>query len=83
MVKLIYSAISWTLQERKKKNVLLLSTVQPLMEITDDEKKKPALYKLYDLSNGTEIADQKIGSYITKSKSRKWFLFRILLIQFD
>ena len=57
-----------------KKNVLMLSTIEPILGTTiDDEKKKPALYKLYDFTkSGTDIADQKIGSYTVKSKSRKW-----------
>ena len=57
-----------------KKNVLLLSTVEPILGTTKyDEAHKPALYKLYDFSKGgTDIVDQKIGSYTVKSKSRKW-----------
>ena len=56
------------------KNVLLLSTVEPILGTTkDDEAHKPALYKLYDFSKGgTDIVDQKIGNYTVKSKSRKW-----------
>ena len=56
-----------------KKNVLMLSTIEPIIGTTiDDEKKKPALYKLYDFTKGgTDIVDQKIGSYTVKSKSRK------------
>ena len=56
-----------------KKNVLLLSTVEPLLGVTKDDKQKPALYKLYDFTKGgTDIIDQKMGAYTTKSKSRKW-----------
>ena len=57
-----------------KKNVLVLSTIEPLLGTTnDDEKRKPALYKLYDFTKGgTDIVDQKIGSYSAKAKSRKW-----------
>ena len=56
------------------KNVLMLSTIEPILGTTiDDDKKKPALYKLYDFTKGgTDIVDQKIGSYSVKAKSRKW-----------
>ena len=57
-----------------KKNVLLLSTLGPILGVNkDDEKQKPALYKLYDFTKGgTDIVDQKMGTYAVKSKSRKW-----------
>lgn len=56
-----------------KKNVMVVSTVEPVLGITKDDKKKPALYKLYDFTKGgTDIIDQKMGSYTTKAKSRKW-----------
>ena len=54
--------------------MLLLSTIESLLGVTnDDDKLKPALYKLYDSTKGgTDIVDQKIGSYTVKAKSRKW-----------
>ena len=57
-----------------KKAVIVLSTLNPIRGVTiDDEKKKPALYKLYDFTKGgTDIVDQKMGFYSTKAKSRKW-----------
>ena len=56
-----------------KKNVLLLSTLDPILGVTkDDEKQKTALYKLYEGKGGTDIVDQKMGTYTVKSKSRKW-----------
>ena len=56
-----------------KKNVMVVSTVEPILGITKDDKKKPGLYKLYDFTKGgTDIVDQKMGSYTTKAKSRKW-----------
>ena len=57
-----------------KKNILMLSTVRPLMGVTkDDGKHKPALYKLYDFTKGgTDIIDQKVGAYTVKPKSRRW-----------
>ena len=57
-----------------KKNVMILSTVEPILGVTrDDEKKNPAVFKLYDFTKGgTDIVDQKIGSYTVKSKAKKW-----------
>ena len=59
-----------------KRNVLLLSTMQPILGITkDDGKKKPAIYKLYDFTKGgTDIMDYRIGKYTCKSKSKRWTL---------
>ena len=52
----------------------MLTTMRPLLGVTsDDGKKKPALYKLYDFTKGgTDIVDQKFGNYTVKTKSRKW-----------
>ena len=56
-----------------KRNILILSTMQPIFGISKDQKKKPALYKLYDYTKGgTDIVDQKISFYSCKTKSRKW-----------
>lgn len=56
-----------------KRNVLLLSTIPPILGVTKDDKKKPAVYKLYDLTKGgTDIVDQRMGSFTSKSKSCKW-----------
>ena len=65
---------SYVVKSSGKKNVLLLSTLDPILGVTkDDEKQKPALYKLYDFTKGgTDIVDQKMGTYTVKSKSRKW-----------
>ena len=39
----------------------------------DDNKSKPAIYKLYDFSKGgTDIIDQRMGFYSCKSKSKRW-----------
>ena len=56
------------------KNVLMLSTVQPLKGVTkDDGKKKPAIYKLYDFTTGgTDVVNQMMESFTTKAKSPKW-----------
>ena len=57
-----------------KKNVLILSTVELILGVTkDDDKKKPAVFKLYDFTKGgTDIVDQRIRTYTTKTKNRKW-----------
>lgn len=56
------------------RNVLMLSTVQPLLGVTkDDKKSKPAIYKLYDFTKGgTDIVDQRVGFYTCKTKSPRW-----------
>ena len=55
-----------------KKNVLMLTTKQPLLGITKDEKKKPALYKLYDFTKGgTDVIDYRMGKYSTKPESQR------------
>ena len=57
-----------------KRNILMLSTLRPLLFTTkDDGKKKPALYKLYDFTErGTDVVDQKDGAYSVKRKSKRW-----------
>ena len=59
---------------KKKKNVMMLSTLRPILGTTiDDGKNKPALYKLYDFTKGgTDIVDQRFGFYTCKFKSRRW-----------
>ena len=56
-----------------KKNVMALSTMSSLLgNITDDNKRKPAILKLYDFTKGgTDVVDQKMGTYTVKSKSRR------------
>ena len=48
--------------------------MEPILGVTkDDQKFKLQMYKLYDFTKGgTDIIDQKMGTYTTKSKSRKW-----------
>lgn len=57
-----------------KKNVMVLSSVPPLLGTTkDDGKKKPAIMKFYDFTKGgTDVVDQRIGSYTCNTKSDKW-----------
>ena len=57
------------------KNVLMLSTTPPILGTTKDDSKKPAIYKVYDFSKGgTDIVDQRMTSYSTRSNSRRWTL---------
>ena len=48
--------------------------MEPILGVTkDDQKFKLQMYKLYDFTKGgTDVIDQKMGTYTTKSKSRKW-----------
>jgi hypothetical protein len=57
-----------------KKNVLLLSTLVPMLGTTkDDKRNKLAQYKLYDFTKGgTDIVDQRMGFHTCKPKSRRW-----------
>ena len=67
--------ISYVVKTSKgKKNIIVLSTLEPILGVTsDDGKSKPAIIKLYDFSKGgTDIVDQKMGFYTTKTKSRRW-----------
>ena len=56
------------------RNVLLLSSMQPLLGTTkDDGKKKPAIYKLYDFTKGgTDVMDQRMATFSCKAKSNRW-----------
>ena len=55
------------------RNALLLSTVQPILGVSKNPKKKPAIYKLYDYTKGgTDIIDQRMGTYSCHTKSRRW-----------
>ena len=55
------------------RNVLLLQTTNPAHYVTQDDKQKPLSYKIYDYTKGEiDIPDQRMGSYTTKHKTRKW-----------
>ena len=60
----------------RKKNVLMLSTLVPIVGTTkDDDYLKLGLYKLYDFTKGsTDIADRRMELHTTKTKFRKWTL---------
>ena len=63
---------SYAVKTATKKNVLLLSTLAPMLASTkDDNRNKLALYKLYDFTKGgTDIVDQRMGFHTCKPKSR-------------
>ena len=55
------------------RNVLLLSTHNVYPGVTDDDKLKPYIYKVYDYTKGgVDVADQIMGSCTTSSKSNRW-----------
>ena len=56
-----------------KKNVMALSTMSPLLGVTTDDNKKTSYSKVIWLYKrwGTDVADQKLGTYTVKSKSRR------------
>ena len=60
-------------KSRGKKNVLLMSSQPPLLGVTKDEKKKPAMYKLYDYTKGgTDQMDYRMAANTVKTKSNRW-----------
>eukprot|EP00112_Aurelia_sp_Birch-Aquarium-sp1_P019687 Seg4924.2 transcript_id=Seg4924.2/GoldUCD/mRNA.D3Y31 product="PiggyBac transposable element-derived protein 2" protein_id=Seg4924.2/GoldUCD/D3Y31 len=80
--KVVLSSYTVKTKSKGSKNVLIMSTIQPLQGVThDDGKKKPALYKLYDFTKGgTDIVDQRMGGYTCKAKSRKWSMVAFYFI---
>ena len=65
-----------TKTSKGKKNVIVLSTVEPLLGTTiDHDKCKPSIIKFYDFTKeGTGIIDQNMGYYTVKTKSRRWIM---------
>ena len=65
-----------------QKNVLVLSTMRPLMGITrDDGKRKPAIIKFYDFTKGgTDVMDQKISRYSCKAVSQRWTMVNFFFL---
>ena len=63
-------------KSKGKKNILVLCTVPNLATLgitRDDGKMKPAAIKVYDFSKGgTDIVDQRVDSYTSATKSRRW-----------
>ena len=58
----------------EKRNVLLLSTMYPILGTAKDNLQlKPAIYKLYDYAKrGTDIIDQQMNFYSSQAKSHRW-----------
>ena len=53
------------------RNVLLLTTIEPPLYVTDNKKKKP----YYDfMKGGIDIPNQRVGTYTCKVETRKWTL---------
>ena len=51
-------------------NILLLSSAQLLLRTMKDEKKKLAIYKLYDfIKGGIDVMDQQMATFSCKTKS--------------
>ena len=71
-------------KSKGKKNVLVLSTMRPLMGITrDDGKQKPAIIKFYDFTKGgTDVMDQKISKYSCKSLTHCWTMIHFFYWHF-
>ena len=60
---------SYVVKTSKGKKNMMLSTVFPLTGITmDDDKQKPALYKLYDFTKGALILSMKVWHLHCKAK---------------
>ena len=58
-----------------KRNVLLLSTLEPLLVVTVMMERKPQIYKVYDFTKGgTDIIDQRAQYYTCKVKSNRWII---------
>ena len=76
-----YSNIFWESEKQKitltqyvvptkskgRKTIAVLSTFPPYLGVTQDERKKPQIIKVYDFTNGgTDICDQRSGNYTKK-----------------
>ena len=59
-----------------EKNIVVLCTIPNLATVgktKDDGKEKPAAIKVYDFSKGgTDISDQRCGSFTSATKTRRW-----------
>ena len=67
---------AYTTKSKSKgnKNVLVLSTVRPLLGVTkDDGKCKPTVIKFYDFTKGdTDVMDIKVAKYSCKALTHRW-----------
>lgn len=75
--KSLHSWIASTKGGKKNKNVMALTTMDPLLGVTQDEVRnnppKPAMLKIYDFSmGGTDRVDQIMSFMSTRGKSKRW-----------
>ena len=75
-------------KSKGRKNVIVLSSQEPYLGVTKDEKAKPQIIKFYDFTKGgTDIVDQRSVSFTTSTKTKKWtrktstLFLRVHLIQ--
>lgn len=60
-------------QGKKKKNVMILSTLHPSINIENNEKKTPETVRFYNQTKyGVDIIDQMARKYSVKAPSRRW-----------
>ena len=57
----------------QKKNILLMCSQPPLIGVTKDDSKKPAIYKFYDYTKGgTDQVDYRLAANTVRTKSKRW-----------
>ena len=63
------------------RNVLLLRTTKAAYYVTNDKKKKPYTYKIYNFTkDGIDTSDQQIISLTNKQKTGKWTLVALVYV---
>ena len=72
--KMSLTSFVFNTKPKGKKDVIILSTKPVLLGVTkDDGKAKPAIIKEYDYTKGgTDIVDQRSGSFTTSTKAVWW-----------
>ena len=67
-------AYTTKLKSKGNKNVLVLSTMRPLLGVTkDDGKCKTAVIKFYNFTKGgTDVMDMKMAKYSCKALTHRW-----------
>ncbi|XP_010765808.1 uncharacterized protein isoform X4 [Notothenia coriiceps] len=60
-------------QEKRKKNVCILSTMHSSVEICDDTKKKPETVNYYNRTKvGVDMLDKMLRQYSARATTRRW-----------
>ena len=59
-------------QGKRKKNVLLLSTLHADATIADNQKKTPETVKCYNIKYGVDVVDQMARKYTVRTMTRRW-----------